>query len=372
MKFNTFVFLGLLITSELSAKTLDTTKPNSTEDIKKEKTWLIEDEKNTINTFNNNADAVVFVNTKTFVRDFFSMDVYEIPSGAGTGFIWDADGHIITNYHVVENHSPKQSVTVTLRDGRILEAKIIGSEPHRDIAVLKLKQSKNIPLGFSSKLADSTEIQVGQKTLAIGNPFELSHTLTTGVVSAIGRSVPSPIPGISNRDMIQTDAAINPGNSGGPLMDSRGYLIGMNTSIYSQSGNSAGVGFAVPSNVIKRIVAQIIKHGKVSQPGLGIEPFPPQLAQRYFRLKSGILISGFLKNQPSSAARAGLRGTTVENNDNIVMGDVIVGADGKKIENLDDLYNTLENKSVGDKIKVDYLRKGKKYTAEIILQDIKE
>lgn len=350
----------------------EATKTPSTDIQKVEKTWFIEDEKNTINNFNSNADSVVFVNTKTLMRDFFSMDVVEVPSGAGTGFIWDKDGHIVTNFHVIENHSKSQPVSVTLKNGRTLEAKIVGYEPHRDIAVLKLKDSKNLPQGFSEKLADSSDIQVGQKTIAIGNPFELSHTLTTGVVSALGRSVPSPVPGISNRDMIQTDAAINPGNSGGPLMDSRGYLIGMNTSIYSQSGSSAGVGFAVPSNVIKRIVTQLIKFGKVSLPGLGIQPVDPRITRRYLGIDEGVLIGGFITNQPSAAARAGLRGSQLRSNGKPILGDIIVGIDNTKINDRDDIYNTLANKNVGDKVKVEYIRNGKKATAEVILQEIKD
>lgn len=360
------LFIGFQVYAAETSKAPPTTEPQ-----KIEKTWLIEDEKNTIQNFNANADSVVFVNTKTLMRDFFSMDVIEVPSGAGTGFIWDKEGHIVTNFHVIENHSKSQPVSVTLKDGRTLEAKIVGYEPHRDIAVLKLKDTKNLPVGFSEKLADSSDIQVGQKTIAIGNPFELSHTLTTGVVSALGRSVPSPVPGISNRDMIQTDAAINPGNSGGPLMDSRGYLIGMNTSIFSQSGTSAGVGFAVPSNVIKRIVTQLVKFGKISQPGLGIQTVENRLA-RYLGVKEGVIIAGFINNQPSAAARAGLRGSRLTRNGKPELGDIIISIDSHKVNDRDDIYNILENKTVGDKVKVDYLRNGKKAAVDVILQEIKD
>lgn len=371
MKIHNLLFAGLLMIPNLNAFAETTKTPPPTEPQKVEKTWLIEDEKNTIQTFNSSADSVVFVNTKTLVRNDFTMDVYEVPSGAGTGFIWDKNGYIVTNYHVIENHSKNQPVSVTLKDGRTLEAKIVGYEPHRDIAVLKLKDNKNLPLGFSEKLADSSDIQVGQKTIAIGNPFELSHTLTTGVVSAIGRSVPSPVPGISNRDMIQTDAAINPGNSGGPLMDSRGFLVGMNTSIYSQSGSSAGVGFAVPSNVIKRIVAQLIKTGKISQPGFGIQLVPERLA-RYLGVKEGVVIGGFIENQRSAAASAGLRGSTMRRNGTPELGDIILTIDGKKVNDRDDMYSAIESKAVGDNVKVEYLRRGKKATVDVILQEIKE
>lgn len=369
MKIFTLFLLGLM-TFPAFTNAADPAPPPTEQ--QKIKSWFLEDEKNTIANFNANADSVVFVNTKTYVRDFFSRDVHEVPAGAGTGFIWDRTGHIVTNFHVIENHSKSQPVSVTLKDGRSLDAKIVGYEPYRDIAVLKIENPKNLPVGFSEKLADSSDIQVGQKTIAIGNPFELSHTLTTGVVSALGRTVPSPVPGISNRDMIQTDAAINPGNSGGPLMDSRGYLIGMNTSIYSQSGSSAGVGFAVPSNVIKRIVAQLIKNGKVSQPGLGIQLVPERLA-RYMGVKEGVAILTFIENQPSNAAQAGLKGSKQGSRGRPPeLGDIITHIDGKAVNDRDDIYSVLENHAVGDKVKVDYVRKGKKASTEVTLQEIKE
>jgi S1-C subfamily serine protease len=344
--------------------------------VETEKNWMIQDEKNTMDIFNKAADSVVFVNTVAKVRDFFSMDVFEVPAGAGTGFVWDQQGHVVTNYHVIESAS-SSFVKITLKDGRTLEAKIIGKEPRRDIAVLKLKDTKKLPQGFSSFLADSSKLYVGQKAIAIGNPFELSHTLTTGVVSALGRSVPSPLDGIMNRDMIQTDAAINPGNSGGPLMDSRGYLIGMNTSIYSQSGSSAGVGFAVPVNTIKRVVEQIIKYGKVSQPGLGIIPLP----ERYYRYlglcgstsprekcnSRGLVIGQVLPH--SGAEKAGLRGMKLTDS-SAEIGDIITSVDGKTVENLDDLLSLLENKNAGDSVKVSYLRKKAKMNATVILENL--
>lgn len=352
------ICLGFLNTTWAQSSSVETEKP-----------WLLADEKNTIDIFNKAADSVVFVNTTARVQDFFSMDVFEVPAGAGTGFVWDQKGHIVTNYHVIEA-AASNTVKITLKDGRTLEAKIIGKEPRRDIAVLKVKDTKNLPVGFATRLADSSQLQVGQKTIAIGNPFELSHTLTTGVVSALGRNVPSPIQGIMNREMIQTDAAINPGNSGGPLMDSRGYLIGMNTSIYSQSGSSAGVGFAVPVNTIKRIVEQIIKYGKVSQPGLGIEYLP----EAYYRMLGirgfeGIVIKRTLAR--GGAEKAGLRGMQISEN-RFELGDVITAVDGKPVKNIDDLFGVLENKNPGDSVKVDYLRKKSKNTTNVVLGNISE
>lgn len=337
--------------------------------LESEKPWLLQDEKNTIDIFNKAADFVVFVNTTTKVRDFFSMDVFEVPAGAGTGFVWDQKGHIVTNYHVVEA-ATSNHVKVTLKDGRSIDAKIIGTEPRRDIAVLKLKDTKNLPPGFSTQLGDSAKLQVGQKTVAIGNPFELSHTLTTGVVSALGRSVPSPAQGIMNREMIQTDAAINPGNSGGPLMDSRGYLIGMNTAIYSQSGSSAGVGFAVPVNTIRRVVEQIIKYGKVSQPGLGIDPLP-EFYHRMLGIRDfeGVIIRSVLNR--GGAEKAGLRGMKISET-RAELGDVIVAVDGKTVKDVDDLFGVLENKNPGDTVKVDYLRKKAKLSTTVTLINLHE
>jgi S1-C subfamily serine protease len=355
--------MSLILTSFLLCLSALLFSQNTTA-LENEKTWLLQDEKNTIDIFNKAADFVVFVNTTTKVRDFFSMDVFEVPAGAGTGFIWDQKGHIVTNYHVVEA-ATSNHVKVTLKDGRSIDAKIIGTEPRRDIAVLKLKDTKNLPVGFSTQLADSAKLQVGQKTVAIGNPFELSHTLTTGVVSALGRSVPSPAQGIMNREMIQTDAAINPGNSGGPLMDSRGYLIGMNTAIYSQSGSSAGVGFAVPVNTIRRVVEQIVKYGKVSQPALGIE-YLPEFYYRMLGLRGfeGIIIKNVLPR--GGADKAGLRGMKISDS-NAELGDIITAVDGKSVKDVDDLFSILENKNPGDTVKVDYLRKKSKLSTTVTL-----
>jgi S1-C subfamily serine protease len=353
------VTMGSLVFTSSSLALVTSTPP--------EKTWFLEDEKNTIDVFKKAADSVVYVETKADVRDMFSPEVHEVPIGAGTGFLWDNLGHVVTNYHVIEN-SRSKTVTVRLRDGRSLQAKVVGAEPRKDVALLQLLESKNLPSGFSTQLADSSELQVGQKTIAIGNPFELSNTLTTGVVSAVNRSVPSPVGNLTNRDMIQTDAAINPGNSGGPLMDSRGYLIGMNSVIYSQSGTNAGVGFAVPSNSIKRIIVQLIKNGKITQPGLGIVPLDERFNQM-LNVK-GVII---LDTAPHSGARkAGLHKSRLKANGQPEFGDIIVAIEGKKVEQLDDIYSILENRNVGDTVKVDYIRGGKKQSTSLQLSNIQE
>lgn len=203
---------------------------------------------------------------------------------------------------------------------------------------------------------------VGQKAIAIGNPFGLDHTLTVGSVSAIGRSMQS-VGGVTIRDMIQTDAAINPGNSGGPLLDNRGFLLGINTAIYSQSGSSAGIGFAVPSNTVERVVEQIIKFGKVIQPGIGIQRLEDSIA-RYLGIE-GVIIGKVAKDSP--AAKAGLRGTQRSVYGEISLGDIIVGLDGKKVRNYDDLYNALEHKKAGESVDIKLIRNNKVMTKKVQL-----
>ncbi|HMR75456.1 MAG TPA: trypsin-like peptidase domain-containing protein, partial [Polyangiaceae bacterium] len=215
-----------------------------------------EDERNTVQIFTQSSASTVFVTERRVVVDYLAGRAVEVPAGAGSGFVWDDQGHIVTNFHVIQK---ARKVTVTLQDQKPLPAKLVGAEPRRDIAVLKVFAPKD-KLSPVALPPAGHPLQVGQKVLAIGNPFALDHTLTTGVVSALGREVDG-IGGVTIRDMIQTDAAINPGNSGGPLLDSSGRLIGMNTMILSKSGSSAGIGFAVPVDTIRRIVPQLIKHG---------------------------------------------------------------------------------------------------------------
>ena len=289
------------------------------------------------------------------------MDEYARPQGAGSGFIWDKEGHIVTNFHVVNGGN---AFLVTLKDHTELEAVVVGVEPRKDIAVLKvtkaLDKMKPIQLGHSETL------QVGQKTLAIGNPFGLDNTLTTGIVSAIGRQVEG-IGGVTIHDMVQTDAAINPGNSGGPLLDSEGRLIGMNTMIYSQSGSNAGVGFAVPVSSIRKIVPQLIKYGKTIQPGMGVTILTePQKAQLLGTVE-GVVVRAVTHDSP--ADHAGLEGIMRDRRTGrLQIGDIIVGIDDKKVKDYDDLYNTLDNYKVGDKVVVRTLRDGKKrsYPLELV------
>jgi S1-C subfamily serine protease len=306
----------------------------------------IEDERNTIDVFKSCAPSTVFVTQTRAVVDYFAGVEQEVPAGSGSGFVWDSAGHVVTNFHVVDG---ARSVTVTFSDQQVFDAKVVGLEPRKDIAVLKVEAPANLLTPI--RVAKATQLEVGQKAIAIGNPFGLDHTLTTGVISAIGRQMQG-AGGVTIRDMIQTDAAINPGNSGGPLLDSTGALIGMNTMIYSKSGSSAGIGFAVPVATITRIVPQIIKTGRAEQLGLGIGIDPMQQLER----RNGIHGVIVLAVPPgSSAAAAGLRGVT-RGRGRLVLGDVIIGVDDKRVETFDDLYTVLDSHKPNDVVKVTVAR----------------
>lgn len=324
--------------------------------------WLIENEKNTVNVFQKTSPLVVFVHNFASYRDFYSLRATQVQQGTGSGFIWDSKGHIVTNFHVIRNAS---QISVTLNNGKTIKAKRVGVEPRKDLAVLKIDPKHIDGLGFSQMISDSSQLLVGQKSIAIGNPFGLNQTLTVGVVSALGRSMET-FGGVTIRDMVQTDAAINPGNSGGPLLDSRGYLIGMNTSIFSSSGSSAGIGFAVPSNTIKRFVDQIIQYGKVIQPGLGVVIANPRQAYA-MGVDSGVLVADVPKG--SNAEKAGLQGVKLNYREREIeqLGDVIVGLDRSDIEDYDDLFNALIEKKVGDTVTVRYIRGGKEGSTKVKL-----
>jgi S1-C subfamily serine protease len=306
----------------------------------------VEDEKNTISVFREMAASTVFVTQTQVVTDFWGNTSEEVPSGSGSGFVWDTDGHIVTNFHVVQG---ARSLTVTFRDQKTYPAKVVGVEPKKDVAVLKVETPKELlkPVNVPKKL----ELEVGQKTIAIGNPFGLDHTLTTGVVSALGRQVKG-IGNVTIRDMIQTDAAINPGNSGGPLLDSSGQLIGMNTMIFSRSGSSAGIGFAVPSSTIARVANQIIKTGRAEQLGLGINADAAGRPERQFGVK-GVVVLAVPETSP--AAKAGLLGVK-RTQRGYVLGDVITKIGETKVDNYDDFYNALDQAHAGDKVNVVVMR----------------
>jgi S1-C subfamily serine protease len=308
---------------------------------------LLPEEQDTIKVFRENAPSVVFVTNVAIDENMF-MDEYAVPQGAGSGIVWDKDGHIVTNFHVVKGGD---AFLVTMENHKQVQASLVGRDPDHDIAVLKLDK----PVGTLRpiRLGTLDALQVGQEAIAIGNPFGLDHSLTEGIISALGRQVEG-IGGVTIRDMIQTDAAINPGNSGGPLLDSDGNLIGMNTMIYSQSGSNAGVGFAVPVSFLKRIVPQLIEYGKVIRPGLGVTILTP--GQKYYLLgdQPGVVIGSVERG--GAAARAGLRGMRREPGGRYVLGDVIVGIDKDEISDYDDLYHALDAHKVGDRVTVKVVR----------------
>jgi S1-C subfamily serine protease len=228
---------------------------------------LLEDERNTIELFRRASGSVVYITTKERQRDFFTRNIMEIPRGSGSGFVWNRDGHIVTNFHVVQPGRTTPIYSVTLTDGTTYDAEVVGWEPEQDLAVLRIEAPREELQALD--IGDSDRLVVGQKVLAIGNPFGLDQTLTTGIISALGREIRS-VAGTTIQDVIQTDASINPGNSGGPLLDSSGRLIGVNTAIISPTGSSAGIGFAVPVNTVMRIVPQLIEFGDVKRAGLGV------------------------------------------------------------------------------------------------------
>jgi S1-C subfamily serine protease len=323
-----------------------------------EPTELLPEERNTIEVFEKAAKSVVFITSKAMQYDFFSMSAFETPQGAGSGFLWDEDGHVVTNYHVIVEAS---ALTVTLSDHSSFEADVVGAEPNKDLAVLRIKapRDKLIPV----RIGTSDKLLVGQKVLAIGNPFGLDQTLTIGIVSALGRQIQS-VTARKIQDVIQTDAAINPGNSGGPLLDSNGSLIGVNTAIVSPSGAYAGIGFAVPVNTVRRVVPQLIEFGKVVRPGLGVGIVSDSVAQRLGM--EGVIVGQVRRG--SNAAEAGLRGLERSGRGEIVLGDVITGIEDQKVRNSDELANILEQHKVGDKVTVHFLRDGKEKTADVQLE----
>ena len=308
--------------------------------------FLTNDEQNNISVFKSASPSVVFVTNTQLRRQRFSHNVMEIPRGSGTGFIWDESGLIVTNFHVVQGAN---KITIELQSNKSYQATVVGSAPEKDIALLKIdapnEDLKPLPLG------DSTSLAVGRKVLAIGNPFALDTTLTVGVVSALGREIKS----ITNRtikNVIQTDAAINPGNSGGPLLNSNGQLVGVNTAIYSPTGASAGIGFAIPVNTVKVIVPQLIEHGKLIRPVLGIETLTDYWTRR-LRVK-GVAILSVREGLP--AAKAGMVGVREDRRGKIHLGDVIIAINGQNVINEDSLLNQLEKFSPGDNVKVTTLK----------------
>lgn len=331
---------------------------------------LSEDERNNIEIFRRSSPAVVYVTSTSLRRNIFSLNVMEIPEGTGSGFLYDADGHVVTNFHVimrvVNNDGrvqPGFRCRVTLSDRTDYDAQIVGVEPDKDIAVLRIEAPKEklTPLTIGT----SHDLQVGQKVFAIGNPFGLDQTLTTGIVSALGREIRS-VNGRIIRDVIQTDAAINPGNSGGPLLDGTGRLIGMNTQIATTSGSSAGIGFAVPVDTVNQIVPDIIRYGIWKRPVLGVNLLEDRIVRTQLGLR-GVLIESIRAG--SGAERAGLRGTTVDAEGYVrQLGDLIVKVNETEVSNSIELKDALDPFKAGDAVTVVYVRDGKAQSTKVELQ----
>jgi len=309
---------------------------------------LTEDEQANIDVFKEASPSVVHIRTSDVTRDFFTLNPVEFQRGSGSGFIYDRDGHIVTNMHVLFDSS---KWTVTLADRSQKEARLVGVAEDKDLAVLKIDAPEDSlkPIAVGT----STDLQVGQEVFAIGNPFGLDQTLTTGIFSALGREIHSPLSERPIKDVIQTDAAINPGNSGGPLLDSAGRLIGVNTQIASPSGASAGIGFAIPVDIVNRVVPEIIRYGRVTRPILGVEVVADHVTRRLGL--AGVLLLEV--PETSAAGKAGLRGTIVTRDGRIrQLGDLILKIDDHPTPGQNALFDALEKHKVGDEVRVTYKR----------------
>ncbi len=318
---------------------------------------LLPEERSTVELFRKASPSVVYITTATRERrvDYFGRRFDRVQDGTGSGFLWDSEGHVVTNYHVIQNADVAQ---VTLYDQTTWPASLVGKDPEMDLAVLRIEapaeKLRPIPVGSSS------DLQVGQSVLAIGNPFGLDYTLTTGVISALDREVQS-ITGRELQGVIQTDAAINPGNSGGPLLDSSGRLIGVNTQIVSSGGAWAGIGFAIPVDTVNWVVPELILHGQVNRPQLGVTLVD---GARLRPRVDGVLVLEVVRN--SGAERAGLRGSR-RTRQGIVLGDVITAVDGEPVRSVSDVRALLERQQAGDSVTVSLLRGDEEAKAEVRL-----
>ncbi|WP_116808716.1 S1C family serine protease [Steroidobacter cummioxidans] len=322
---------------------------------------LMADEQAVIGLFEAAKGSVVFISTQERVLDYWTRNVMTVPRGTGSGFIWDEQGHVVTNLHVIQGGS---SAVVKLADGRDFEATFVGGSETHDIAVLKIAAAKDSPAPIP--VGSSGDVQVGQKVFAIGNPFGLDWTLTTGIVSALDRAL-NEEDGRVIQHLIQTDAAINPGNSGGPLLDSAGRLIGMNTAIFSPSGASAGIGFAVPVDTINRVVPELIANGRYAPPSLGIDV--DEVLSRAVARQFGVRGAAILRvRQGSTGDRAGLRGVRVERRNTIIPGDVIVAVNGKEVDSGALLSARLDDYKPGDTVRLKVWRDGKEIELNAQLQ----
>jgi len=309
-------------------------------------------ESHTIRLFEAAAPSVCYITTTQLRRNYFSRNVTEIPSGTGSGFVWDRNGHIVTNFHVIQSANRLQ---VTLADRTTWPATLVGYAAEKDLAVLKIEAPREKL--FPIQVGTSETLRVGQSVYAIGNPFGLDQTLTTGVVSALGREIQS-VAGIPIRDVVQTDAAINPGNSGGPLLDSSGRLIGVNTAIYSPSGASAGIGFSIPVDAVRWVVPELIRYGRIKRPSMGVEV-------RSVRSIEGVVV--YAVTEGGAAERAGIRPLYLDRYGNVQLGDVIVAVNGQAISAYSDLFLELAKYSPGERIIVTVMRDNERINVPLSL-----
>ena len=319
---------------------------------------LTADEISNIEVFRKTSPSVVHITTLENQRELFSANIQQVPRGTGTGFVWDTAGHIVTNFHVIQGAN---AARVTLADQTTHTAKLVGVFADRDLAVLKIEvPSARLP---PIALGLSRELQVGQKVFAIGNPFGLDQSLTIGIVSALNREIDS-VNGRIIRGVIQTDAAINPGNSGGPLLDSAGRLIGVNTAIFSPSGASAGIGFAIPVDEVNRIVPRLIRDGRFLRPALGVSAGNINL-HRALNLPKGVALVQVAPNSP--AARAGLLPFRRASDGSVIAGDVITAINAEAVADLDDMLNQLERHQPGDNVVLTVWRAGQQRKVPVVL-----
>ena len=322
-----------------------------------DRSGLTAEERTVTSLFEQAGPSVVYITSIALRRDWFRLNVMEIPRGTGSGFIWDGEGHVVTNYHVIRDGNRAE---VTLADQSTWKATVIGVAPEKDLAVLRIEAPREKLLPIS--IGTSADLLVGQSVLAIGNPFGFDQTLTTGIISALGREIDS-MDGVPIRDVIQTDAAINPGNSGGPLLDSAGRLIGVNTAIVSPSGSYAGLGFAIPVDTVNWVVPELISHGRIRRPVLGIDLVGDHAARRLGL--QGALVGTVSRG--SGADEAGMRPTYRSRNGRWVLGDLIVAVDGEPVRSSGDLRLALERRSAGENVKVRVNRDGDEIDLDVRL-----
>ena len=349
------VFAALLCTAALAFTCADLGAREAAPRSVTPRESLLPDEQAVVTLFERSAPSVAYITTETVQRGLFGAQVGQ---GAGSGFVWDTAGHVVTNQHVIEG---ARRVFVQLDAGQPIEGTVVGRAPEYDLAVIRLQRLpanlRPIPLGASR------ELKIGQTVYAIGNPFGLSRTLTRGLVSALDRELPtSDVREITG--VIQTDAAINPGNSGGPLLDSAGRLIGVNSAIRSASGSSSGIGFAIPSDLVNRVVPALIARGRAPLPGIGFTPVQPDLVARAGI--SGVVIADVAKGSP--AATAGLVPLNQRTGD---LGDVIIAANGKPVDTLSQLIAEFERTGIDNVVELTVMRGERKRHVKMKIIDLR-